>query len=316
MKEEKVIIDAAYPLAATMSFPEANKQKFPAVLLFQGTGKADRDGNDKRLKMNLHKDLADFLTSIGFATLRYDKRGTHESDGDYDEMGVYDLIDDAGAAVRFLKNHPRVDEGRVIILGHSEGAMLAPAVYQQLPVAGLILLAGAAEASKDLLPRQFAMAIKEIEATKGLKGWLFRVLKVPKKARKQNQSLMEKVMTSTKPVMRIKGAKLNAKWLREQMEFNVCDYLKETHCPVLAITGDKDIQVPPDHAKSIAEMVPGELEWYMIPDMNHILRKYEKDHTMLGLMKEYKLMLDQPLDKELLEKLKKWVVRYTEADAV
>ncbi|WP_100011289.1 alpha/beta hydrolase [Lentibacillus sediminis] len=316
MNEEKVIIDAKYPLAATMSFPEANKQKLPGVLLIQGTGKSDRDGNDKRLKMNLHKELADFLTTVGFVTLRYDKRGTHESGGNYDEMGVYDLIDDAEEAVKFLKNHPRVDEGKVIILGHSEGAMLAPVVHQQSPVAGLVLLAGAAEPSKDLLPRQFAMAMKEIEATRGLKGWLFRVLKVAKKARKQNQALMEKVMTSTKPVMRIRGAKLNAKWLREQMEFNVCDYLTETHCPVLAITGDKDIQVPPDHARIIAEMVPGESEWHVIPDMNHILRKYERDHTMLGLMKEYKRMLDQPLDRELLEKLEKWVVRYSKADAV
>ena len=66
-------------------------------------------------------------------------------------------------------------------------------------------------------------------------------------------------MESDQSVMRIKGARFPAKWMREQMGYNVCGYLSETICPVIAITGEKDLQVPPEHAQRITETVKGKL---------------------------------------------------------
>jgi uncharacterized protein len=303
----QVTIESQFLLRGTLTIPTEKKEQYPAILIIPGTGKTDRDGNDKGIRLNLYKELAEYMTSIGFVTLRYDKRGTHESSGDYYTAGVKDLIDDAAACVEFLKKDERVNADKVLILGHSEGALLAPAVHIQTPVSGLILLAGAAESSKDLLPKQFEMAMKEIKETKGFKGSLFRMLKIANKAQKQRDAVMEKIMSSNEPVMKMRGAKLNAKWMREQMEYNVCDYLQKVDCPTIAITGEKDIQVPPDHAERMAEMVLGESEWHVISDMNHILRKYPKDHTMLGLMKEYKSLFETPIDSELLDILEKWL---------
>lgn len=319
MKEEKkmgedvqVIIESKFPLKGTLTVPNAKKEKYPAILLIAGTGQSDRDGNIKGLEINLYKELADYFTSLGFITLRYDKRGTHESGGDYYATGVHDLIEDAVACVQFLKMHPKVDRDRVILLGHSEGALLAPAVNSNESVSGVILLAGAAESGKDFMPRQFQMAMKELKETKGFKGFLFKLLKVVEKAQKQQDKVMEKIMSSSEPVMRIKGAKINAKWMREQVEYNVSDYLPEIHCPVLAVTGDKDIQVPPEHAEKLASMVSGPSEWHMIKDMNHILRKYPSNHTMLGLMKEYKSLVGQSTDEDLLQVFGNWLRRFTE----
>lgn len=305
----EVTIEAAYPLSGTLKIPHESRNQFPAVLIISGTGKADRDGNLKNFMMNIYKELADFLHSKGFVTLQYDKRGTHKSGGDYLEAGVYDLIDDGAACVRFLKKHPAVDPENILILGHSEGALIAPAVHKKEPVSGLILLAGGAEPSKELLPRQNEMAYKEMNQAKGIKGFLFRLLGAEQRARKQNEKVIKKILMSDRAVMRIQGVKFNAKWLRETFSYNVCDYLKETNCPVLAITGDKDIQVQPEHARIIAEMAKGDAEWHVIPNMNHILRKYEGKHTILGAMKEYKSQLGQPIDRELLECMGSWLDR-------
>lgn len=306
----EVTIPATYNLAGTLTLPNVRDKKLPAVLMIAGSGKGDRDGNIKKLKMNLYKDLADFLTEKGFITLRYDKRGTYGSEGNFLEAGLTDLIDDAVDCVNFLKNNPDVDANRVIILGHSEGALIAPAVHEKSAVSGLILLAGAAEPSIDLLPRQNELAYNELNESKGFKGWLIRTLKVTEKARKQNEKIFKKIKESDATVMRVKGVKLNAKWLRETMQYNVVDHLKNVTCPVLAITGEKDLQVPPEHAEKIAEYVQGEAEWHVIPNMNHMLRKYDGEHTMVGLMKEYKAQINEPIDSELLNKMDQWLKKY------
>jgi uncharacterized protein len=302
-----VAIQSEYILKGTLAIPEGQGGSYPAILIIPGTGKTNRDGNDKGISINIYKDLADFFTSLGFVTLRYDKRGTHESEGDYFATGVHDLIDDAVACVQFLQTNKHVDPDRIILVGHSEGALLAPAIHGKVKVSGLVLLAGAAEASKTLLPKQFDMVISEIEATKGFKGWLYRLLKVTRKAKKQNDAVFQKILNSSEAVMRIKGAKINAKWMREQMNYNVCEYLEKVEIPTLAITGDKDIQVPPDHAEKIAEMVQGDAAWHIVSDMNHILRKYPHNHTMLGLMKEYKKLFNDPIDSTLYRLLEDWL---------
>lgn len=160
------------------------------------------------------------------------------------------------------------------------------------------------------MPRQNELAYNELNESKGFKGWLIRTLKVTEKARKQNEKIFKKIKESDATVMRVKGVKLNAKWLRETMQYNVVDHLKNVTCPVLAITGEKDLQVPPEHAEKIAEYVQGEAEWHVIPNMNHMLRKYDGEHTMLGLMKEYKAQINEPIDSELLNKMDQWLKKY------
>lgn len=309
-KELFVTIESTMSLQGTLTIPAHDAATYPAILLIGGTGKGDRDGNVRGLKLNMYKDLADYFTSLGFATFRYDKRGTHKSEGDYYETGVTDLIDDGVACIRFLKEHPQIDPKRIVIVGHSEGALLAPAIYVRESVAGLILLAGAAEPSKTLLPKQMKMAVKELEAASGFRGWLYRSLKLSQRIQKQNEAQMEKIQQSSKPALRIKGVKVNAKWIREQFQYNVVEYLERVECPVLAITGDKDIQVPPEQARDIAEYTAGEAEWHIIPNMNHILREVDKNHTMLGLMKEYKRLLDKEIQEELLDVMKEWLAKY------
>ena len=307
--EALVTIESAFPLSGTLTLPDGKRDTYPAVLIIAGSGKSDRDGNLKNLRMNVYKELAEFLTSQGYVTLRYDKRGTYKSGGTFVEAGLSDLIDDAVEGVRFLKRHPLSDPKQILILGHSEGALIAPAVHVREPVNGMILLAGAAEPSADLMPRQSEKAYTEMNEADGVKGWIFRTFKVTDRARKQNEQIFKKVANSDRPAMRVKGIKLNARWLRETLAYNVTEYLELADCPVLAITGEKDLQVPPEHARLIAETVRGESEWHIIPDMNHLLKEYEGQHTMLGLMKEYKSIADKPLSQTLTAILGEWLAK-------
>ncbi|MFJ8531311.1 hypothetical protein [Bacillus sp. NPDC094106] len=117
---------------------------------------------------------------------------------------------------------------------------------------------------------------------------------------------MDKRQYSTEDVIRIKGTKLNAKWLREQLQYNVVTYLEKVSCHVLAITGDKDIQVSPEHAKRIALYVSGEAGWHIIPNMKH----YEHKHTMIRLRKEYRRLMDKSIEEELLHVMKEWLKKH------
>lgn len=307
MNEIEVTIQAAFPLSGTLTLPTLKRETHPGVLIISGSGKGNRDGNLKKMNLNIYKELADFLTMNGFITLRYDKRGTHRSKGNYHETGLVDLINDATDAVNFLQNHRQVDSEKVFILGHSEGALIAPAVFRKTRVSGLILLAGAVQSSEALSQLQTNQLYDEMNEATGIRGWLFRLLNVSGKAKKQNKKLLEKIMESNQAIMRVKGIRINAKWMRETLAFDVCKHLGEVTCPVLAVSGEKDVQVPPKDAEKIAEIVQGKAEWHIIDDMNHILRKFEGNHTMLGLTKEYKSQLSQPIDHELLGVLKKWL---------
>ncbi|TVX88246.1 alpha/beta hydrolase family protein [Paenibacillus agilis] len=312
LNEIEVTINSAFSLAGTLAIPTDITQPAPAILIISGTGENDRNGNGKGLNVNIYKDLADILGKMGFVTLRYDKRGTHASGGDFNETGLWDLVDDSIACVQFLKSRQEVDPHRIFIFGHSEGASIAPLVHTKEPVHGLMLISGGVEnLVHDTIPRQTGQALEELEQAKGIKGFLIRLLKVKEKAKKQTAAFIEKVLSSTTPTIRFKGKKIGAKWFREHAALNISDYISQVACPIIAISGSNDIQAPPDHARKFAEAATGEAEWHVIPHMNHILRKYEKPHTMLGLLKEYKSLFTTPIDAEFVKLLEQWLRKHT-----
>ncbi|MDD5371674.1 MAG: alpha/beta fold hydrolase [Anaerolineaceae bacterium] len=148
-----------WALPGTLSLPDGSSQKLPAIILVHGSGPSDRDetiGPNKPFR-----DLAWGLASQGVAVLRYDKRTfAHKalytpeliSKVTVDE----ETVDDALLAVQLLRQIPRIDPGRVFILGHSLGATLAPRIGQQDPsIAGLILMGGMARPFEDTILDQY-----------------------------------------------------------------------------------------------------------------------------------------------------------------
>ncbi|MFA8438135.1 alpha/beta hydrolase [Pueribacillus sp. YX66] len=313
MNEVHVSFQSDVELRGSLVFPEqkVSTDTFPAVLLLHGSGPVDRDENAKMGKINAFKLLSDAIVPHGFAVLRYDKRGVGESKGNYHEAGLSDLVADADAALTFLKAHPNIDKERVFLLGHSEGCTLAVLLQKQQAVKGLILLAGAAESLKTTVMRQGEFFARDFKEMTGLKGALFRFLKVPNKIAKQQRNLIERIEQSTEPVIRVKGQKVNAKWMKEHFAYNVRDDLKHITCPILAITGSKDVQVLPEHAKVFADGVSGEAEHLIIENMNHLLRHQEEDANILSLKQVYKRSFRKPLEPKIIKAILDWLKKYT-----
>lgn len=307
--EREITVENAYSLAGTLTIPNREHKQHPIVVMVHGSGAVDRDENVKGLHMNVFNQLSEFFATIGFATLRYDKRGVGESGGDFYETGLFDLIDDAVSVITFAKALPEIDPNKVILLGHSEGSMIAPAISKKADVQGMILLAGTAEPLEETSARQRQQVKEELSRKKGMSGALLRLFKVPERIEKTNDKLMNKILKSDEQVIRYLGKKVNAKWFREHHQYDVREHLVDVTCPVLAITGTKDVQVRPSHAKKICELVQGECEHILIEHMTHVLRKTAVTPSILNVVKDYKKQVKEPLDNELLDSIRTWLNR-------
>jgi uncharacterized protein len=306
-REFEVRVTGQFPLAATLTIPDGSEEKYPLIVMVHGSGPTDRDSNAKGMPMNIFKELSETVAAEGFASIRYDKRGVGASEGDFYETGVQDLIDDAQAVLEFAKRHPNIDSENVILLGHSEGSILAPYINEKVPVDGIILLSGTAEPLAETMTWQREEIIKDVRSVKGFQGWLLRLLKVDEKITKMNDDLIEALLASDEPVIKYKGKKINAKWNREHIQFNVSQPLQRVTCPVLAITGTKDVNVKVSDLEKIKTLVQGECETHIIQDMTHLLRKTDVENSFSKIMNNNKKSLKQPVDAELKEIIRTWL---------
>src|SRR6202051_1720570 len=127
----------------------------PVVLLIAGTGSTDHDGNGPQIKPATLKKLSEQLAARKIATLRYDKRGAggwKPEFGRPDDFRFRDHVDDAVALVNYLRSSGKFS--RVILVGHSEGGLVAILAARRVPVDRLVLLATAARRQGDLLKAQ------------------------------------------------------------------------------------------------------------------------------------------------------------------
>lgn len=154
-----------YPITGSLTMPEG-EGPFPAVILVHGSGPSDRN---EQIGPNLpFMDLASQLSEQGIAVLRYDKRtylyGTELAN--FDNLTVQEeTIDDAAAAVAFLKTRNTIQSDQIYIAGHSLSGYLIPRIAQQTPdAAGYILLAAPARPIEDLILEQ-TQYILDLEGT-------------------------------------------------------------------------------------------------------------------------------------------------------
>ena len=144
-------------LFGTLTVPARGAET--AVLLIAGSGPTDRDGNNRLgIRSDCYRLLAEELTAAGYAVLRYDKRAIGSSVLDdptlVAELTLDQYIDDAAALADYLAG-----EGfrRVVLAGHSEGALIASVAAQRSPaVAGIISLCGAGYPMDEVLRLQLA----------------------------------------------------------------------------------------------------------------------------------------------------------------
>ncbi|RXJ04230.1 alpha/beta hydrolase [Anaerobacillus alkaliphilus] len=307
-KDENIKLSGKVTIGATISFPETTEDQAPAVLFIAGTGPGDRDGNVGKFKLNIYKMIAEELTKAGVITIRYDKRGVGETEGDLNKSGMWDLVDDAQTALEYLRSHPNVDKEHIYVLGHSEGTMLATALNERTQVAGLILLCGAADTLENATKYQRELMYEEFNLEKGFKGWLLKKLNVVEKSEKNAQKIFNRMVETDKDMIRIQLiAKMPAKWFREHHNFDLFGVLKNTTCPVLAINGTKDVQTRLENVYEVPKLVKGPSEVHAIEGMNHILREQKETVSIQKIKGFYKSQSNEPLHPELMLTITNWL---------
>lgn len=328
--EKKVIFEnekAKIKLAGTLTLPDTIGQ-YPAVVLISGSGPQDR--NEELLGHKPFLVIADHLARNGIAVLRYDDRGVAESEGNYADATTEDFTDDAEAAWMFMRNLKNINPQNVGLLGHSEGAMAAPKVAaRQKDVAFIVLLAGPGVVGKEILLRQTEMILKAegmeeeiVEDIVRRNEKMYSVLKKvddKEKAEKKIRKIMEKeakkVRDEDKEDYKLKRYEIDAQirtmmspWFRYFLTFEPQEYLKELSCPVLALNGELDLQVPAKENLLEIEkaMILGANPNYKIlemPGLNHLFQ-----HAKTGSPTEYG-KIEETISPEVLDIITEWILK-------
>jgi pimeloyl-ACP methyl ester carboxylesterase len=169
-EESKIRVGA---IDAVLTVPSDIEQPVVALLI-AGSGSTDHDGNGPQIKPATLKKLSEQLVARKIATLRYDKRGAggwKPAFGRPEDFRFKDYVDDAVALVDNLRSSGKFS--KVVLVGHSEGGLVAILAASRVPVDRLVLLATAARKQGDLLKAQlekklsadaFAPVAKAIEA--------------------------------------------------------------------------------------------------------------------------------------------------------
>lgn len=310
MKEKKVTIKGNVSIGGTVSYPD-DGGKYPAIVLIMGTGKTDRDGNEKGFRTDLYKNFAEMFAEYGFVSVRYDKRGTYQTEGNYNTAGLSDLIDDAISVIQYTKSLPYVDETRVIVCGHSEGAMIATLLSSKEDTAGLLLFGGAATCMKDALLYQNYLAAEEFAKKKGLLGMLLRSQTSQEKTDAKVDAMFQKCVSAKKDRVFFGGAILNAKWVKEHASYRSEDYvalLDQYGKPILAVTGTADISTDYRRLSALHDIPLAES--YTPYNVNHILREIDDNNSVMTVKKQYGRLTAQPVHSDTEQYIKKWLSQF------
>jgi len=324
-REEDVVYDnpsADIHIAATLTVPEG-KGPFPAALLIAGSGPSDRDESVLGHKPFLV--LADHLTRHGIAVLRADKRGVGKSTGTFNTCGVEEYASDALAGVEYLKRRPEVDPHRIGLVGHSEGGTVAPLVAVRSPaVSFVVLLAAPGMSSYDILVLQDGTEAKaagasdqDIELIRGFSRRFYHLVREAKDnvvIERETKALYATLTDAEKKALgwpNLRGT-LSLAWAlspgaRESLAYDTCPVLRQVRCPVLALNGAKDCQVPPhENLGGIEkELIAGGNPHYQIrelPGLNHL---FQTCNT--GATSEY-LKLEETMSPLVLEIISDWII--------
>ncbi|WP_191841431.1 alpha/beta hydrolase [Catellatospora chokoriensis] len=280
--------DCHVELAGTFTEPQVNGP-FPLAVMVPGSGALDRDATS--FGHQPFARLATELCDLGVATLRYDKRGTGLSGGDLATAGIDDHVSDVMAAVDHVWSRRGPIGGPVGIIGHSEGAANATyAAALGAQVDFLVLLAGAGVSGMDLLMEQHrrlstaaGLSDEACEEARELQDHVLRTVRDIDDYIRRAQLLKELLAPMTDGhELNTEIEQLASPWFQDFVRRDPTTALVQVACPVLAIWGDLDVQVPPElHVPAIRAVAPGSTVevW---PGVNHLFQQ-----ATTGLPDEY-----------------------------
>jgi pimeloyl-ACP methyl ester carboxylesterase len=316
---------AGVTLAGTLTMPETGSN-FTAVILISGSGPQNRDE-----ELMGHKPflvIADYLTRRGIAVLRYDDRGTAQSTGNFTAATTADFADDAESAFAYLKTRKEINPRKIGLMGHSEGGIIAPMVAaRQKDIGFIVMLAGTGIRGDKLLLLQEELVYKVEDVPENT---IAEMLKINSRIfdkivqAKENLSMQEitDFMTAMKSditamVPEGMGAddyiqrfaqQMSSPWMQYFLRYDPAPALEKVKCPVLAVNGSKDLQVPakenlPAISAALKKGGNKKVTVKEYPDLNHLFQE-----CATGSPNEY-ASIEQTFSPKVLSDLGDWILK-------
>ncbi len=313
-------------LAGTLTTPKGDGP-FPTAILISGSGPQDRDNTIYGHKSFLV--IADYFAKQGIAVLRFDDRGVAKSKGNLADATTRDFADDVQSVIDWLKTQPKIDANKIILIGHSEGGLIAPMIAAERDdVRAIIMLAGpsvsgdkivlnqsrkiaeTAGASPLVLDSQdklLNLLLEKIKTGQPFEdGFIDRVIADVRETLPEEEKKEFEIPESSKSTM----AQMDIPWFRYFLAYDPAPSLKKVKCPILYLIGDLDLQVDPDLNIPVAEKIFKEsgnskTKIVRFPKLNHLFQK-----STTGLPDEY-MKIEQSFDPEVLQQMSKWIIENT-----
>lgn len=260
--EERAVEVGSQPaLPGVLSTP-VGEGPFPAVVLVHGSGPNDQDESIGGVKP--FKDLAGGLASRGIAVLRYVKRTLHSPRGVVTQKE--EVIDAAQEAVEMLRRTPRVDPGRVFLVGHSQGGYLAPRIAKETPgLAGFVALAGSTRPLQDSM-------LEQLEYFASLDPGNPEVQAMVEATRKFKAIVEDPELLPEQVVALPTGGAAPGAYFLDVRDYDPPAVARELSCRILILQGERDYQVTTPDLDGWRRGLAGK-EGVMIktyPKLNHL----------------------------------------------
>jgi uncharacterized protein len=310
-------------LSATLTIP-FGKGSFPAVILIAGGGPTNRDGFRPEIEHRPFLVLSDYLTRHGISVLRVDKRGVGGSTGNVNESTTIDFAYDVLAGVEQLKKRRDINPKQIGLIGHSEGGIIAPIAAVELnDIAFIITMAGAGITGEETLILQIPLFLKVEGVSNKDIALNIKAIKKGIEVRRNIENTsdikteLDKIYTELfkdSPVQILSKEWYiefySTLWAKYYFDLDPKYYLEKVKCPILAVIGEKDLQVLPKVNLEAIEnslIKSGNKDYKVIEveSLNHFFQTAETGSPM-----EY-AKIDETLSPVFLELVKDWILDHS-----
>ena len=313
---------AGIKLAGTLTLPQ-QAGIYPTVVMITGSGAQNRD--EELMGHKPFMVIADYLTRNGIAVLRYDDRGAGASEGDFSAATSVDFASDASSAVQYLKTRPEI--GKIGLMGHSEGGVIAPMVAAENPdVSFIVLLAGTGIRGDKILDWQSNAILKasgvsqaELDQVRPINRKIYELIiaeNEPETLKQNIISYMDSVYaqgsleipagSSKDEFIQQTAASLANPWMMFFIKHDPAPTLSKVKCPVLAVNGSKDLQVPsklnlPVIKKTLQTAGNRKVTTKEYKGLNHLFQ-----HCKSGSPDEY-AVIEETFSPKVMKDFTKWI---------
>jgi dipeptidyl aminopeptidase/acylaminoacyl peptidase len=301
--EEVTIPVATYSLAGTLLVPR-DGTRHPAAVLITGSGLQTRDQRIALPGLEQYapfRQIAERLASNGIAVLRVDDRGIGGSTGreTLENATTTSLAEDTRAQIAWLRGRKEIDQQRIVVIGHSEGASIAAMIgASDSKLAAVVMMAGVAKRGAEVsIEQQEDMLRSDSTMSEAVK-----------------QTMREKQKEAVQTVLAggdLPGQKANA-WIREYFTYDPLPTARKVKQPLLILQGERDRQVDQSHARILGAAVRDagnkEVTVKLFPTLNHLFLP-----STTGSFNEYSHLTTTKVPDDVLDTLTDWVKARTTA---